>query len=62
MAEDQIMIARKQLREFQNLHGNKIPSWMSIYIGQVWNTALEKDPSGGQLKYVVQEAYELVKP
>lgn len=62
MADDQIMVARKQLREFQRIHGDKIADWISIYIGQVWNTALEKDPSGGQLKYVVEEAYELVSP
>lgn len=32
---------------------------ISIYIGQCWERALDIDPEGSQLKYVVEEAREL---
>lgn len=56
-----VMEIRKAFRRFQLVHGHKITPSLSIYIGEIWESALEKDPEGSQLKYVLEELKELTK-
>lgn len=61
MAENEVvMVARKELRRLQLLHGHRTSPTLSIYIGQIWESALQKDPEGSQLKYVLEEIKELM--
>lgn len=59
MSEAEIA-ARKEMRKLQMSHGHKFTPQLTVYIGNVWNSALEKDPEGSQLKYVIEELKELV--
>lgn len=58
---DLVREARRELRAFQVKHGDKIKPWLSIHIAECWEQAMQKDPHGSQLKYVIEEAKELIK-
>lgn len=54
-----VVEARKQMRALQMERGHLFTSQITIYIGNAWESALEKDPEGSQLKYVIEELKEL---
>lgn len=60
MVNETIIAARKEMRKVQMELGHKITPVMSIWIGQSWERALEKDPEGSQLKYVIEEIREML--
>lgn len=51
---------RKKLFQFLFLHGHKLSDNERTMINQSWERGLEKCPQGSQLKYVIEEAYELI--
>ncbi|MCA9398088.1 hypothetical protein KC573_04615 [candidate division WWE3 bacterium] len=57
---DTIRDAELKLRLMQAEFEERITSEWCVYVGNCWRSALEKDPEGSQLKYVVEEARELL--
>lgn len=62
MATPQAVIdAHKRCRSLQNKYGHMITPRVSVWLGNRWQKALQLDPNGSQLKYVLDEFEELVE-
>lgn len=57
-----VRAAREELRAIQRQYGRSIQPVLSAEINMAWERALEQDPNGSQLKYVIQEARERLAP
>jgi hypothetical protein len=59
---EEYLQAANAMRRFQWDYGQTLPSHIQRRIDCAWARALDVDPKGSQLKYVVEEAYELATP
>ncbi|MFA9261757.1 MAG: hypothetical protein ACEQSB_00155 [Undibacterium sp.] len=59
-ASDLIYSARRELQKVQERASLRVSPAMSMRIGDSWRRALEQDPEGSQLKYVIEETRELL--
>lgn len=59
---EKILEARREFRKIQMELGQHITPTLSILVSNMWERALEKDPSGDQLMDVVANIRELLTP
>lgn len=60
MIVDTVAQERAKFLQFLFLHGDKLTEDERTLLNHSWERALDICPQGSQLKYVVEEAYELI--
>jgi hypothetical protein len=57
-----LLDARRRARRLQMQHGPRFTPTLTVLWGQQWEEALKKDPSGSQLKHLLDDWEERLTP